>query len=222
MVREGRRREEGERERGGVWRERGGGEEGREEDTERGTGRGGGREGERERVREGEGERRERRGRGREGGGEERREKEEERERREGERGEGEREIERVSQKYAPRSNGSARSAVLETGGVVRIAHTVQVSRTMLRCSADLSTGEHCCSGEDASWYGRRRAYFGWQEGFGERTRKTPKEAQWTEKKRQSTSRPNKIGSTENPNASSPRVQSWRRCKRTSEYEKKL
>ena len=36
------------------------------------------------------------------------------------------------SQKYAPRSNGSARSAALGTGGVVRIADTVQVSRTML------------------------------------------------------------------------------------------
>ena len=51
------------------------------------------------------------------------------------------------------------------------------------RCgyTADLGTGENCCPGEDASWYGRRRAYFGWQESFGERTRKTPKEAQWPE-----------------------------------------
>ena len=37
------------------------------------------------------------------------------------------------SQKYAPRSNGSAGSAVLGTGGVVRIADTGRVSRTMLR-----------------------------------------------------------------------------------------
>ena len=37
------------------------------------------------------------------------------------------------SQKYAPISNGSARSAVLETGGVVRIADTVRVSRTSMR-----------------------------------------------------------------------------------------
>ena len=37
------------------------------------------------------------------------------------------------SQKYAPMSNGSARSAVLGTGGVVRIADTVRVSRTTMR-----------------------------------------------------------------------------------------
>ena len=37
------------------------------------------------------------------------------------------------SQKYALRSHGSAGSASLETGGVVRIADTVRVSRTMLR-----------------------------------------------------------------------------------------
>ena len=36
-------------------------------------------------------------------------------------------------QKYAPRSSGTARSAVLGTGGVVQIADTVRVSRTMLR-----------------------------------------------------------------------------------------
>ena len=69
---------------------------------------------------------------------------------------------------------------------------------------------------------GRRRAYFSWQEGSGERTRQTPKEAQWSEEKRQSTSRPNKIGSTENPNVSSQRVQNWRSGKRASECEKKL
>ena len=37
------------------------------------------------------------------------------------------------SRKYAPMSNGSARSAVLGTGGVVRIAGTVRVSRTTMR-----------------------------------------------------------------------------------------
>ena len=37
------------------------------------------------------------------------------------------------SQKYAPRSNGSARSASLGTGGLVRTADTLRVSRTMLR-----------------------------------------------------------------------------------------
>ena len=37
------------------------------------------------------------------------------------------------SQKYAPMSNGSARSAVLGTGGVVRIVDTVRVSRTTMR-----------------------------------------------------------------------------------------
>ena len=35
--------------------------------------------------------------------------------------------------RYAPRSHGSARSASLETGGLVRIADTVRVSRTMLQ-----------------------------------------------------------------------------------------
>ena len=37
------------------------------------------------------------------------------------------------SQKYAPMSNGSARSAVLGTRGVVRIADIVRVSRTTTR-----------------------------------------------------------------------------------------
>ena len=32
------------------------------------------------------------------------------------------------SRKYAPMSNGSARSAALETGGVVQLADTVRVS----------------------------------------------------------------------------------------------
>ena len=35
--------------------------------------------------------------------------------------------------RYAPRTSGSARSAALETGGVVRNADTVRVSRTRLR-----------------------------------------------------------------------------------------
>ena len=37
------------------------------------------------------------------------------------------------SRKYDPMSSGSARSAALETGGVVQIADTVRVSRTILR-----------------------------------------------------------------------------------------
>ena len=45
--------------------------------------------------------------------------------------------------------------------------------------ATDLDPGEDCTLGKDAGWYGRRRAYFGWQKSFGERTRKTPKEAQW-------------------------------------------
>ena len=104
------------------------------------------------------------------------------------------------SQKYAPMSNGSARSAVLETGGVVRIADTLCECHER-RCGypADLGTGENCCPGEDASWYGRRRAYFGWQESFGEKNSKNSKESSMARRKRQSTSRPNKIGSTENP-----------------------
>ena len=39
-------------------------------------------------------------------------------------------------------------------------------------------------------------------------------------RKQQSTSRPNKTGSTESPNASSPRVQSWRSGKRASGVRK--
>ena len=39
------------------------------------------------------------------------------------------------SQKYAPMSNGSARSAGLGTGGVVHIADTVRVSETTMRTS---------------------------------------------------------------------------------------
>ena len=34
--------------------------------------------------------------------------------------------------RYAPRTNGSARSAALETGGVVKNADTVRVSRASL------------------------------------------------------------------------------------------
>ena len=48
-------------------------------------------------------------------------------------------------------------------------------------CSADIGTGENRGPEEDVSWCGRRRACSGWQEGLGERTRKTPKEAQWPE-----------------------------------------
>ena len=39
------------------------------------------------------------------------------------------------SRKYAPMSSGSARSAALETGGVVQIADTVRVSETTMRTS---------------------------------------------------------------------------------------
>ena len=36
------------------------------------------------------------------------------------------------NQRYTPRTNGSARSATMETGGVVQIAGTVRVSRAIL------------------------------------------------------------------------------------------
>ena len=106
------------------------------------------------------------------------------------------------------------------------------------------STQENCCFGEDAGWYGRRRAYLGWQESSGEGTPQTlaqekilvlektladigDDEPIWAGKRvlekeleklcRKLNGPPEngkahrgqtKIGSTENPNASSQRVQS--------------
>ena len=48
---------------------------------------------------------------------------------------------------------------------------------------AVVNSRKNCCPGEDAGWYGRRRAYLSWQESSGEGTRETPKEAQWPEEK---------------------------------------
>ena len=127
------------------------------------------------------------------------------------------------SQKYAPMSNGSAKSAVLGTGGVVRIADTVRVSRTTMRtCSADLGTGENRGLGEDVSWCGRRRAYLWLAREFGRKNSKNSKGRSMARRKRQSTSRPNKIGLTENPKVSSQRVQNWRSGKRISECARRL
>ena len=79
------------------------------------------------------------------------------------------------SRKYAPMSSGSARSAALETGGVVQIADTLRVSEATKRISRSRQLKKNCCLGEDAGWYGRRRAYLGWQESSGEGTREIPK-----------------------------------------------
>ena len=46
---------------------------------------------------------------------------------------------------------------------------------------AVVNSRKNCRIGEDAGWYGRRRAYFSWQESSGEGTRQTPTEAQWPE-----------------------------------------
>ena len=68
------------------------------------------------------------------------------------------------SRKYAPMSSGSARSAALGTGGVVQTADTVRVSETTMRTSRSRRLKKNYCPGEDAGWYGRRRAYLSWQE----------------------------------------------------------
>ena len=61
------------------------------------------------------------------------------------------------SRKYAPRTNGSARSAPLETGEVVRNADTVcECHERYCVGAADLDPGEDCSPGEDASLYGQR------------------------------------------------------------------
>ena len=80
------------------------------------------------------------------------------------------------SRKYAPMSNGSAKSAVLGTGGTL-----CECRERRRGYPAVVNSGENCCLGEDAGWYGRRRAYLGWQKSFGERTRVTPKAAQRSE-----------------------------------------
>ena len=64
------------------------------------------------------------------------------------------------SRKYAPMSSGSARSAALETGGVVQIADTVRVSGATTWISRSRQLRKNCRIGEDAGWYGRRRDYF--------------------------------------------------------------
>ena len=120
------------------------------------------------------------------------------------------------SRKYAPMSKGSARSAVLGTGGVVRIAGTVRMSRTTMRISRSRQLRKNCCPGEDAGWYGQRRAYFGEKE-LEKLQRKLDgpkKTAKHIEAKQ--------IGSTENPNVSSQRMQNRWSGKIASECEKKL
>ena len=58
------------------------------------------------------------------------------------------------SRKYAPMSSGSARSAALETGGVVQISDTVRVSGATTRMSRSRQLRKNCRLGEDAGWYG--------------------------------------------------------------------
>ena len=71
-------------------------------------------------------------------------------------------------QKYASMSNGSAKSAVLELVESYGLQTLCECHERRCGCTADLGTVENRCAGEDLSWYGRRRAYFGWQESFRE------------------------------------------------------
>ena len=126
------------------------------------------------------------------------------------------------SQKYAPMSNGSARSAVLGTGGVVRIADTVRVSRTTMRMPRRPRHRKKLLSWRRRLLVWVMTNLFWRAREFWKKNSTNSKGSSMARRKRQSTSRPNKIGSTENPNASSQRVLNWRSGKRASECEKKL
>ena len=73
------------------------------------------------------------------------------------------------NQRHTPRTNGSAGSAALETGGVARIADTASVTKDTADAPADLNPGEDRSPGEDDNWNGQRRACPSRQESSGKR-----------------------------------------------------
>ena len=105
------------------------------------------------------------------------------------------------SRKYAPMSSGFARSAALETGGVVQIADTVRVSGATTRIYRSRQLRKKL-----PSW---RRRWLVWAttslswlaRKFWRRNSTNSNGSSMARRKRQSISRPSKIGSTENPNS---------------------
>ena len=82
---------------------------------------------------------------------------------------------------FVSRTNGSARSAALGTGRVVRTADSARVSRTRLRSRRRPRSREKILILENAGLHGQRRAYICWQKVDGEGARAAPKETQWPE-----------------------------------------
>ena len=120
------------------------------------------------------------------------------------------------------RTNGSARSAALESGGVVRNADTVRVSRTILRMCRRARSRRRLQSWRRRWHVGATTSLFLQATEFWKQNSNGTRRNSTARRSRRSTSRPNRVGSTESPNASRARARSWRRCRRVSEFGKKL
>ena len=111
------------------------------------------------------------------------------------------------SRKYAPMSSGSARSAALGTGGVVQVADTVRVSGATTRISRSRQLRRKIAVLEKTlDGMGNDEPLLAGKKVL-EKELENSKRSSMARRKRQSTSRPNKIGSTENPNGSRQKLQ---------------